>query len=279
LTCILLGVQRKNGPRKDIPIEEGVVYYKFILSSLKKSANSKALRFLRFTDHGKLKISSVTVTRSRPDFVIMNTNMGLLVMNLMVDEETLLTGSHHICFPCGRSNGLVTVQHSNVYASFIVDDKHGSNWNGKIEQDNRRLVYESPPPVHKTIEFQSRPVRMPPRILPSPSGNFLCLFWHQENRYEILHMNSLTDSLRKSHKETDASRLSPAVDTGFDVLSFAWVGDEDIFALLYPPELSKDVNNQIIKRKAVLEVMGSPLTGKQVQDNEPATNDPEKIQA
>jgi hypothetical protein len=273
----IVGGQRKYGPKKDIPIEEGIVYYKFILSSLKKSANGRALGFLRSTDHGKLKISSTTVSRSRPDFVILNTNMGLLVMSLMLDEETLLTGSHYISFPCGRGNGLVTVQHSQVYASIIVDDKHGSNWNGKIEQDNWRLVYESPSPLHKTIEFQSRPVRIPPRILPSPSGNFLCLFWHQENRYEILHMDSIIDSLRKSHKEVDASRLSPTVDTGFDVLSFAWLGDEDVFALLCPPELKKDVNNQIIKTKSVLDVVGSPLVGKQVQNDDTTSNDPDKF--
>ena len=28
----------------------------------------------------------------------------------------------------------------------------------------------------------------------------------------------------------------PAVDTGSEVSSFAWVGDEDVFALLHPPE-------------------------------------------
>eukprot|EP00557_Chaetoceros_sp_GSL56_P009716 CAMPEP_0176478852 /NCGR_PEP_ID=MMETSP0200_2-20121128/1411_1 /TAXON_ID=947934 /ORGANISM="Chaetoceros sp., Strain GSL56" /LENGTH=1023 /DNA_ID=CAMNT_0017874825 /DNA_START=103 /DNA_END=3171 /DNA_ORIENTATION=+ len=273
----IVGGQRKDGHKKDVPMEEGVVYYKFILSSLKKSANSKALGFLRSTDNGKLKISLATVSRSRPDFIILNTNMGLLVMNLMLDEETLVTGSHHISFPFGRGNGLVTVQDSHIYASIIVDDRNGSNQNGKIEHDNRRLVYDSPPPLHKTVEFQSRPVRMPPRILPSPSGNFLCLFWHQENRYEILHVESLIDSLRKSHKDTDESRLSPAVDSGFDVLSFAWVGDEDVFALLCPPELTKNVNNQIIKKKAVLEVVSSPLTGKRVENDEKTANDPEKF--
>ena len=272
----IAGGQRRDGHQKNITIEEGVVYYKFILSSLKNSANVKGLGYLPFAENGKFKVSSATISRSRPDIVILNTSVGLLIMNLLLDEETLLTGSHHVSFPFGRGNGLITVKHSTVYAS-LNDEKNSLSWNGKVIQENTIFVYESPPPVHKTLEFQSRPVRIPPRMLPSPSGNFLCLFWHQENRYEILHMDRIADAVRKSQRDTDVSRLSPAVDTGFDVLSFAWIGDDDVFALLCPPELTKDTNNQIKRAKPVLNGLGSPRLVTQDEGGSTVANDPAKF--
>jgi hypothetical protein len=49
--------------------------------------------------------------------------------------------------------------------------------------------------------------------------------------------------------------MSPAVDSGNNVLSFAWVGDDDIFALLFPPEMIKEEEDSsdgfIVKRNPV----------------------------
>ena len=91
-------------------------------------------------------------------------------------------------------------------------------------------------------------MRIPPRLLPSRSGKFLCLFWHVENRYEIIHNSSITSAAKKSIKD-EGPEYSPAVDNGFNVLSFAWVGDEDVFALLYPPEMTKSDSGSFSAKK------------------------------
>lgn len=272
---------------KSLAMEEAVVYHTFTLQALQKSARGEALSLLKLIDDGKVRVTSVAVSRSRPDWVILVTNVGILVLNLVLDEEMLLTGSHHVMFPLGRgnANGLVSVEGSSVFVSLVADQGsaglginmnaghpsptvppsvvHGSSSLGKIWLKNKTLVYESPQPVHKfSVEFQSRPVRLPPRLLLSPSGKFLCLFWHYENRYEILHMGSLTDAIRKPNRDGNASGFSPAVDTGFDILSFAWVGNEDSFALLCPPELVKEDNAKIVKMRTTIDVLGT-LNAKQ----------------
>jgi len=278
---------------KQLSGELGLVYYKFTLKALCQSASEQVLRYLRRFSDGKLQVSSVINCSSRPDLIILVSNVGLLVVNLVLDEEALLTGSHHASFAVGRGgNGLISVKGSNVYASLIADPSSSRNSNmymsmmnptGKVIQRNQILVYESPPPLHKSLEFQSRTVRVPPRLLPSPSGKFLCLFWHKENRYEILHMDSITSAIKRPssksiNRETNMSGFSPAVDTGFDVLSFAWVGDDDVFALLYPPELKKDENNTIVKIQTTVDVLGTRVsTGQQNDEADNIVYDPSKF--
>jgi len=273
--------------------EMGVVYHKFNFKALCQSAGEKVLGYLRHVQNGKLQVSSIINSCSRPDLIILVTNVGLLVVNLVLDEEALLTGSHHASFVVGRGgNGLISVQSSKVFASLIVAPSSSRNninigtMNpvGKLMQRNQILVYESPPSLHKSLDFQSRPVRVPPRLLPSPSGKFLCLFWHKENRYEILYMDSLTSAIKRplskhSFRDVHISGFSPAVDTGFDVLSFAWVGDDDVFALLYPPELKKDQNNVIVKIQTTVDVLGtrSSSTGQENYEDENVVYDPDKF--
>ena len=58
-------------------------------------------------------------------------------------------------------------------------------------------------------------------------------------------MDSLTSAIKRPWNkhitlDTHMSGFLPAVDTGFDMLLFAWVGDDDVFALLYPLKFTKD---------------------------------------
>eukprot|EP00804_Cyclotella_cryptica_P010807 CCRYP_008754-RA/>CCRYP_008754-RA protein AED:0.01 eAED:0.01 QI:141/1/1/1/0/0/2/128/1373 len=82
-----------------------------------------------------------------------------------------------------------------------------------------------------------------PRLIPSPSGRYLCLFWEAEMRYEILHARSLLAKETNSSAGTSipldgrGPGVSPSVDSGSQVLSFAWIGDDDRFAILHYVEL------------------------------------------
>ena len=253
-----------------LTLDQAVVYRSFSLQALQKSARGDALSVISLILDGKARITSIAVSKSRPDWVILITNVGILVLNLVVDEEMLLTGSHHVMFPVGRgnANGLVSVDGSSVYVSLVSDQANanlnatqaalqrgGSGCLGKVWLKNKVLVYESHQHGSKLDRFHSKSVRLPPRLLLSPSGKFLCLFWYYENRYEILHMGSLVDAIRKPNRDGNAPAFSPAVDTGYDVLSFAWVGNEDSFALLCPPELVKvkENNSNVVKKRATID--------------------------
>jgi hypothetical protein len=83
-----------------------------------------------------------------------------------------------------------------------------------------------------------------PKLIPSPSGRYLCLFYESEMRYEILHARSLLTKEANSgvgaSSQLDGRGLgvSPAVDSGSQVLSFAWIGDDDRFAILLYVDLN-----------------------------------------
>ena len=76
-----------------------------------------------------------------------------------------------------------------------------------------------------------------PKLIPSPSGRYICLFWENEMKYEILHAGSL---LTKEPINADGTSnpIDPSVDSGRQVLSFAWIGDDDRFAIIQYVDLS-----------------------------------------
>ena len=80
----------------------------------------------------------------------------------------------------------------------------------------------------------SQTIKCSPRLISSPSGRYLCLYWEGEKRYEILHAGSLLSREQNNPTSTDGQGLqvTPSVDSGSNVLSFAWVGDDDNFATL-----------------------------------------------
>ncbi len=77
-----------------------------------------------------------------------------------------------------------------------------------------------------------RPMTCPPRLMPSPSGRYLCLFWNSTMKFEILHAGSLLAREQASNAGPFSASLTPSVDSGSNVLSFSWVGDDDHFAIL-----------------------------------------------
>ena len=97
------------------------------------------------------------------------------------------------------------------------------------------VVYESPPPLHLPVEIRNkRSVRTPPQFLKSPSGKFVCCLWSEEMRYEILQVSVLLESV--TDRNRNGRGKSALVASGTGVSSFAWVGDNDVFSLLYDPE-------------------------------------------
>lgn len=175
-----------------------------------------------------VKVCSVhTARRLDTTSLLVGSNLGLI--NMRLHEGGF--GPRHAHFGAGLGSewgkSCLYVDHSNVIWAPL--DLSQTNPSGLIQLKKSMAVqvYQSSPAPHLPLEMQKRTVRLPPRFLPSPSGNFLCLYWPDEMRYEILHLASI---LRKNEGVHAA-----AVATGHDILSFAWVGDEDVFALLHPP--------------------------------------------
>jgi hypothetical protein len=174
----------------------------------------------------RVRVQSLTTFRRLDtSSVLVGSNLGLL--NISIHEAVRTAGARHAHFGAGIpewGKSVLTVDHSTlVWAQLDIPEMNPC---GTVSMNSPTLVYKSPPALHLPPEIQKRAVRLPPRFLPSPSGNFLCLFWQDESQYEILHLPSI---LRRN----DGS-YSSAVSSGSNVISFAWVGDDDVFALLYP---------------------------------------------
>jgi hypothetical protein len=106
------------------------------------------------------------------------------------------------------------------------------------------VVYESPPPLHLPVEIRNkRSVRSPPKFLKSPSSKFVCCLWTEEMRYEVLKVSVLLESV--TDRNRNGRGKSPLVASGTGVASFAWVGDDDVFCLLYDPEQDEALKSGI----------------------------------
>ena len=185
-----------------------------------------------------VKVFSVhTARRLDTTSLLVGSNLGLIHMRL---HESGF-GPKHAHFGAGLGSewgkSCLVVDHSAILWAPL--DLTNTNPLGKVGLRKAMQVYQSPPAPHLPPEIQKRAIRLPPRFFPSPSGNFLCLYWPDEMRYEILHLASI---LRKNE-----GVYTVAVATGNDILSFAWVGDDDVFALLHPPaERKGDSSNTVI---------------------------------
>ena len=230
--------------------QKAETHYQCSLSYLRNLvSNKKVLGNLNTTPASKIRLLALAVSRFHPNLVLMKTNAGVAVVNIE-ESNTLVAGSRHvpvigsgIASGHGFSNsgtGMILVENNSVFTS-VLDSTSSNNEHTTVGP----VLFKDPVLVYKSLNPNGNPLesnhlrRLPPRLLYSPSGNFLCLFWYAERRYEILHVGSV---LRTSRiQKINGGDYSPAVDIGDDVLSFAWVGDEDVFALLHPPALSKDV--------------------------------------
>jgi hypothetical protein len=136
------------------------------------------------------------------------TNLGILVVKMVDGNLVQGLGSRHVYLSANfgaLGKAVLTVKGSELLygnleppgGPLTVDPVGG------MEMKNMISLYESPPPLHLPPEIHKRPVRLPPLFLMSPSRNYLCCFWKEELRYEILHLTSLL--------ETITSRRLPAV--------------------------------------------------------------------
>ena len=132
------------------------------------------------------------------------------------------------------------------------------------------VVYESPPPLHLPVEIRNkRSVRIPPQFLKSPSGKFVCCLWTEEMRYEVLKVSVLLESV--TDRNRNGRGKSPLVASGTGVSSFAWVGDNDVFCLLYDPEQDEALkaginlgNPEALRQQrdyATIKVLGKAVKG------------------
>ena len=133
-------------------------------------------------------------------------------------------------------SGVFLIEGSSLFAATLLVDsnnnsRHKKNPVGPLKEENAVLVYKSPVLSSSSPKSHSNnSIRLPPRLLLSPSQEFLCLFWHDESRYEILHVPSMLQLRKKGHHN-----YPPPVDFGMNVTSFAWVGMDDAFAILHVP--------------------------------------------
>ena len=177
----------------------------------------------------------------------LGTNMGLLVLRMVDGNLVPVPGPRHAHLSANVGSlgkSVLSVKNSEViYGSLEPVGNSASTTStttallsgnpiGEMKSTSNMVVYESPPPLHLPPEIHKRPVRLPPCFLPSPSRNYLCCFWKEEMRYEVLHIPTM---LQRVSSRSDVGN-KPLVASGNGVASFAWVGDEDVFGLLYDPE-------------------------------------------
>lgn len=186
----------------------------------------------------QIKVQSIYCSPLRDSSVFyFGTNIGMVMVKMADGNIIPVPGSRHVHLNANTGSlgkAVFSVKGPEIiYGS--LEPKAGPtavNPIGKMESKNDIVVYESPPPLHLPPEIYKRPVRFPPCFLPSPSRNYLCCFWKEEMRYEVLHVSSMLERVTSRIQ----SGTSPVVASGNGVASFAWVGDNDVFCLLYNPE-------------------------------------------
>jgi len=167
--------------------------------------------------------------------VLLATNVGFVVVDV---EASKLSGPRRVHFGAGLGSlgkSVLSIHHSDVVYGSL--DVLTANPVGLMEAKNPTVVYESPPPVHLPAEFQNRPFRLTPIFSVSPSGLYVSLFWPFEFRYEILHVPSTLQKVGQRASAGSSSGRNPLVASGTGVIGFAWLGDEDDYALISAEDL------------------------------------------
>lgn len=167
--------------------------------------------------------------------LLLGSNLGVVMVDF--EREHVVPGARHIHFGAGLGSlgkSVLFVKHSSVVYGSV--DAFRANPVGRMEIKNTLDVYESPAATHLPAEIQKRSFRLPPSFLPSPSGMFICLFWNEEMRYEVLHLPSVLQRVSQRGKDNTSAA---AVASGTGVSSFAWIGENDLFAIIHSPDADK----------------------------------------
>jgi hypothetical protein len=165
------------------------------------------------------------------------TNVGIAMVRMVDGNLIPVPGGLHAHLNANHGSlgkSILSVKNHEIFYGSLEPPGGSTVVNpiGPMESKNNIVVYESPPPLHLPPEIHKRPVRLPPLFLPSPSCNHLCCFWKEEMRYEVLHIPTMLDRVTSRGQ----TKQSPLVASGEGISSFAWVGDDDVFSLLYHPE-------------------------------------------
>lgn len=186
-----------------------------------------------------LKIQSVACrSLSTPEWVL-STSLGIIVLHPQSDHRTgiLSCGSRHCHLGAGLGSvgkSVLSTRHSSVFHTSL--DVVNANPSGRIATSKSPFtVLESSAPMHLPEELRRRPFRPTPHFLVSPSGNYVCLLWSGEYRYEVLHLATVLQRVSK-RIDLSASSRNPIVASGHAVCDFCWVSDDDTFAVLNAPD-------------------------------------------
>ena len=245
---------------------------------------------------GGVRVYAVAVPELLPTICLLATSGGVTVVDLSGSTAQGI-GSRHVLLAPGtiapatdptaaqnnsgrqqRNPGILLVTQGTVYAATLnCPPTHSKNvfFMGPIRTVNTTPVYNLASSIRSQITASQGidgPSRLPPnalkslpRLLQSPSGNYVCLYWHAENRYKILHIGTLIKTARSSSDARQMSterQTSALVDAGTNVLSFAWVGDdEDVFSLLHPPSGGDDDADGLVSPQATSRNKGGGKRG------------------
>lgn len=205
------------------------------------------------------RVYAVSTPQFLPNNILLATSAGVMFVELddgsvpsSAARHTLLapgviafSGSRSQAMNRQRSPAALWASQGVVYAATVdVTDNRNDQLCGPIQTLNPIPVYRIKSQTNKIsmgglssgASAANRPqnaITITPRLMSSPSGNFVCLWWRSKGHYEILHVGTLIKASRKSSDELAQSTTGAMVDSGH-CLDFAWVGDEDTFAILHP---------------------------------------------
>ena len=165
---------------------------------------------------------------------------------------------------------IITVQ-QNSYITYASIDILQGNPIGYIEPKNVVKIYESHNNSALISEHQRhRPFRYVPILLPSPSGNYICFFHQCEYRYEIYTASSLIQQVghaRAMAGKNNNAGSGPAdvlqhrnlmVASGTGICDFAWISDDDLFAVLHASDLQEYMHMNVPKQSSDTGGLTSP---------------------
>ena len=240
-----------QGKVKKLGAERGnIVHVNFMLSHTVPLANST-------------KNTAIYSSHMTPDVVLVVTDRGIVTVDIANDKSwtssdsssgnggefsmrnVRYSGPNHtvISLPgVGNRPGILSVEDCVVYLSqlrTISSNDQKPALIKKVDFHNKRLASKlrgklawrtiRSTPTSTFVEYL-RPMKSPPRLIPSPSGRYLCLYWESGRSYSILHAGSLLAREQTNNQLRPAT--TPSVDSGTNVSSFAWFGDDDNFALI-----------------------------------------------
>lgn len=245
---------------------------KILYAAFSTSHTLPISRMIKSSESIRVRGSLFAASLSSPDSLVVVSDQGVISGNIAKGqswhseiESHPLPGKNHsspIPFDSQAGNvhaiisggpvsslnnrpGVVFVENNSVYASRLATPKSSGDHQESIVE---KISLQDPMLMH-VLQGRSKPWNVlrttrisifaevhshknsQPKLIPSPSGRYICLFWENEMKYEILHAGSL---LTKGPINADGTSnpIDPSVDSGSQVLSYAWVGDDDRFAVI-----------------------------------------------